>query len=356
MRLPFTKMHGAGNDFVVFDGVNRSIVLSAQQIRRLADRRFGIGCDQVLLVEPPISPGADFRYRIFNADGGEVEQCGNGARCFVRFVRDKRLTAKDEIAVETLAGMIYPRLEADGSVDVSSALFNMLNFIPGTPVLTVGVILLIAIFFITSSDSGALVMGMIATGGQVNPKKRIRTFFVLITAILAISLLLSGGLVALQTAAIIIALPFSVVMLLICWSTYIAFSRERRAYEKARRAQLVDHIGDFYGLEVEELAENGILGGTPRWMQMLRRRGAPAGAAVPEEILPSPEPSTAAVDTLMASAPHPRHASQLALQVENAEADGVLIADVDDVVDHDPRASQDVQDVPDRGDATPSRW
>jgi len=118
MRLPFTKMHGAGNDFVVFDGVNRSIVLSAQQIRRLADRRFGIGCDQVLLVEPPISPGADFRYRIFNADGGEVEQCGNGARCFARFVHDRGLTTKTEIAVDTLGGRIFPRLERDGMVTV----------------------------------------------------------------------------------------------------------------------------------------------------------------------------------------------------------------------------------------------
>jgi len=119
MPVPFTKMHGAGNDFVVLDGVSRPIQLTPQKIRRLADRHFGIGCDQVLLVERPTAAGADFRYRIFNADGGEVEQCGNGARCFVRFVRDKRLTAKDEIAVETLAGMIYPRLEADGSVSVN---------------------------------------------------------------------------------------------------------------------------------------------------------------------------------------------------------------------------------------------
>ncbi len=119
MPVPFTKMHGAGNDFVVFDGVTRPIQLTPSIIRRLADRHFGIGCDQVLVVERATSPGADFRYRIFNADGGEVEQCGNGARCFVRFVRDKRLTAKDEIAVETLAGMIYPRLEPDGSVSVN---------------------------------------------------------------------------------------------------------------------------------------------------------------------------------------------------------------------------------------------
>ncbi len=119
MPVPFTKMHGAGNDFVVFDGVTRPVPLTPEKIRRLADRHFGIGCDQVLLVERPTASGADFRYRIFNADGGEVEQCGNGARCFVRFVRDRRLTAKDEIAVETLAGMIYPRLEPDGNVTVN---------------------------------------------------------------------------------------------------------------------------------------------------------------------------------------------------------------------------------------------
>lgn len=119
MPVPFTKMHGAGNDFVVFDGVSRPIHLTAEKIRRLADRHFGIGCDQVLLVERPTSSGVDFRYRIFNADGGEVEQCGNGARCFVRFVRDKRLTTKDEIAVETLSGTIYPRLESDGGVTVN---------------------------------------------------------------------------------------------------------------------------------------------------------------------------------------------------------------------------------------------
>jgi diaminopimelate epimerase len=119
MSAPFTKMHGAGNDFVVFDGVTRPVVLTPEKIRRLADRHFGIGCDQVLVVERPTASGADFRYRIFNADGGEVEQCGNGARCFVRFVRDKRLTAKDEIAVETISGMIYPRLEPDGNVTVN---------------------------------------------------------------------------------------------------------------------------------------------------------------------------------------------------------------------------------------------
>jgi diaminopimelate epimerase len=112
-------MHGLGNDFVVFDGFSRPLTLTASQVRHLADRHFGVGCDQVLVVERPTLPGADFRYRIFNADGGEVEQCGNGARCFVRFVRDRGLTDKGEIAVETLAGIIYLRQEADGQVTVN---------------------------------------------------------------------------------------------------------------------------------------------------------------------------------------------------------------------------------------------
>ena len=94
-KLKFTKMQGAGNDFVVLDGVSRAVELTPAQLRRLADRHFGVGCDQILLVEPPQRRGADFRYRIFNADGGEVEQCGNGARCFVRFVRDKGLTDEE---------------------------------------------------------------------------------------------------------------------------------------------------------------------------------------------------------------------------------------------------------------------
>ena len=119
MRTPFTKMHGAGNDFVVLDGVRRPLRLTAEQIRRIADRRLGVGCDQVLLVERPTRADADFRYRIFNSDGGEVEQCGNGARCFARFVRDQRLTDKDEIRAETLAGVIVPRLEPDGRVSVN---------------------------------------------------------------------------------------------------------------------------------------------------------------------------------------------------------------------------------------------
>ncbi len=119
MPLKFTKMHGAGNDFVMLDGVRQSIALSPEQIRFMADRHFGIGCDQVLLVEKTQRDDADFRYRIFNADGGEVEQCGNGARCFVRFVHDKKLTSKREIVVETKSGLISPRMEDDGRVTVN---------------------------------------------------------------------------------------------------------------------------------------------------------------------------------------------------------------------------------------------
>ncbi len=116
--LRFTKMHGLGNDFVVFDGVRQRVELGPEELRRIADRRLGVGCDQVLLVEASPTPGVDFRYRIFNADGGEVEQCGNGARCFVRFVREQGLTDKTEIRVETASGIIVPRLEADGEVTV----------------------------------------------------------------------------------------------------------------------------------------------------------------------------------------------------------------------------------------------
>ena len=118
MKLRFAKMHGQGNDFVVFDGVRQDVSLAPADVRRIADRHFGIGCDQVLVVEKPASRENDFRYRIFNADGGEVEQCGNGARCFVKFVRAKGLTSKREIRVETRGGTIGPRLEADGEVSV----------------------------------------------------------------------------------------------------------------------------------------------------------------------------------------------------------------------------------------------
>jgi diaminopimelate epimerase len=118
MKLRFSKMEGAGNDFVVFDCTEEKFALDKKQIQALADRHFGVGCDQVLVVEKPARPGMDFRYRIYNAEGGEVEQCGNGARCFVRFVHGKGLTAKREIRVETLGGVIAPRLEADGEVSV----------------------------------------------------------------------------------------------------------------------------------------------------------------------------------------------------------------------------------------------
>ncbi len=114
MKLSFAKMEGAGNDFVVLDCTKDGFGLKKEQLQKLADRHFGIGCDQILVVERPSKPGADFRYRIFNADGGEVEQCGNGARCFVRFVRARGLTQKREIRVETLGGAIVPRLEDDG--------------------------------------------------------------------------------------------------------------------------------------------------------------------------------------------------------------------------------------------------
>jgi diaminopimelate epimerase len=118
MRLRFAKMQGQGNDFVVLDGVRQDVRLAAESVRRIADRHFGIGCDQVLVVERAASKENDFRYRIFNADGGEVEQCGNGARCFARFVLDEGLTDKREIRVETAGGVIAPRVEASGQVTV----------------------------------------------------------------------------------------------------------------------------------------------------------------------------------------------------------------------------------------------
>ena len=117
-RLRFTKMQGLGNDFVVLDGVSEPIALDPVQLRLLADRHFGVGCDQILLVEKARHPDADFRYRIFNADGGEVEQCGNGARCFVRLVRAHGLTDKSTIRVQTAGGIIEPSLERDGQVTV----------------------------------------------------------------------------------------------------------------------------------------------------------------------------------------------------------------------------------------------
>lgn len=118
MKLKFTKMHGAGNDFVVIDGINQHIAFTPDQWKLLGDRRFGVGADQILLVEKATLPGCDFRYRIFNADGGEVEQCGNGSRAFVKFVAEKGLTDQRSITVETRAGVIAPRLELDGSITV----------------------------------------------------------------------------------------------------------------------------------------------------------------------------------------------------------------------------------------------
>lgn len=119
MSLAFSKMQGLGNDFVVLDATRQPLDLDTQTIRRLADRRLGIGCDQVLVVEPPRLPNTLFHYRIFNADGSEVEQCGNGARCFARFVRDRGLTDQDEIPVGTAAGPIRLYLESGGQVRVN---------------------------------------------------------------------------------------------------------------------------------------------------------------------------------------------------------------------------------------------
>ena len=126
MRLRFSKMQGTGNDFVMIDGIAQEFALSAAQLRRVADRRFGVGADQILVVERPTHAGIDFRYRIFNADGGEVEQCGNGARCFVKFVHARGLTGKRAIRVETLGGVIEPRLESDGevTVDMGAPIFD----------------------------------------------------------------------------------------------------------------------------------------------------------------------------------------------------------------------------------------
>jgi diaminopimelate epimerase len=118
MLINFSKMHGLGNDFVVIDAIRQSVSLDASQIRYLCDRHFGIGCDQLLLIEPASTKETDFNYRIFNADGQEVEQCGNGARCFARYVLDHGLTDKHEISVQTLGGKIQLTVEADGQVTV----------------------------------------------------------------------------------------------------------------------------------------------------------------------------------------------------------------------------------------------
>lgn len=150
MKIKFTKMQGLGNDFVVIDAVRQPVSLSPEQAAFIADRHFGVGCDQILIVERPTQPGVDFRYRIFNADGGEVEQCGNGARCFVRFVLDQDLTDKREIRVETKSGVISPRIEANGEVTVDM----------GTPIFDA-----VRIPFL--SDSKALIQPLDVAGSEV---------------------------------------------------------------------------------------------------------------------------------------------------------------------------------------------
>lgn len=119
MQIQFSKMHGLGNDFVVIDNVTQNVFFSTDKIKQLADRNFGIGFDQMLMVEPPYDPEQDFHYRIFNADGSEVTQCGNGARCFARFVRMKGLTNRNKIVVSTKSGRIVLYLEKDGQVTVN---------------------------------------------------------------------------------------------------------------------------------------------------------------------------------------------------------------------------------------------
>jgi diaminopimelate epimerase len=127
MRLPFTKMHGAGNDFVVLDGTRTPIELTATQARHLGDRRFGVGADQILVVEPSVTPGIDFRYRIYNNSGDEVEHCGNGARCFVRYVHEHGLTSQRTVRVETVNNVLELQLRDDGrvTVDMSRPVFDL---------------------------------------------------------------------------------------------------------------------------------------------------------------------------------------------------------------------------------------
>ncbi|WP_250897170.1 BCCT family transporter [Curtobacterium flaccumfaciens] len=171
---------------------------------------------------------------------------------------------------------------AGGSVDVEGSLFALLGDLPAGTVLAFGAILLIGVFFVTSSDSGALVMAMIASGGDIEPKNWLRVFFAFVSALLAVALLLSGGLDALKTAAITTALPFSVVLLLTCWSTIIAFTRERRAYDKAEREVLLEHVGAYYGLEVEAPTERPARSGLGRpWAAVKNRVRGGRGTASP---------------------------------------------------------------------------
>ena len=191
-------------------------------------------------------------------------------------------------------------IAADGSVDLEGTLFNLLGGLPAGSVLIIGAIILIGVFFVTSADSGALVMAMISTGGQIEPKNWIRIFFALVTSLVGVALLVSGGLEALKAAAITTALPFSVVMILMCWSTVIAFSREKRAYEKAERAVLFERIGDYYGLEVDGPLERAPKTGP---IALLRRRLRPPVAAAPEAASPSsPIPSVVDPDVVPSAA------------------------------------------------------
>lgn len=127
MYIRFTKMHGLGNDFVVIDAVTQDVTMTDELARRLADRHTGVGCDQILLVEPPSHPDIDFKYRIFNADGSEVAQCGNGARCFAKFVRDRRLTGKNRLRVETYSGTLQLSIDDKQSY---TATLGIPNFEP----------------------------------------------------------------------------------------------------------------------------------------------------------------------------------------------------------------------------------
>ena len=126
-RLKFTKMHGLGNDFMVIDGINQTFIPNSSLIQKWSNRHFGIGFDQLLLVEQAQTNGVDFRYRIFNADGGEVQQCGNGARCFVKFVSEQGLTNKQEIVVETASGIIKPRLNSNGLITVNMGTYQRIR-------------------------------------------------------------------------------------------------------------------------------------------------------------------------------------------------------------------------------------
>ena len=158
MKLTFTKMHGAGNDFIVIDAINQTVNLTPDQWHFMADRRFGIGADQMLVVEKSTTPGVDFRYRIFNSDGGEVEQCGNGARAFVKFVVDKGLTDLREIRVETMSGVISPRLEDDGRITV-----NM-----GPPVFDTNLIPFDSAGLVASKEHSALVWPLEINGKLIS--------------------------------------------------------------------------------------------------------------------------------------------------------------------------------------------